>query len=65
MCSKTKAPKPVQPKPIQPPAMEDQAPSVRIGAEDPTGTKRKKIGRQELRSSVGVDSGSGKSGVGV
>lgn len=65
MCSKPSKPKPVQPKPIQPPAIEEKAPEVRVGAEESTGSKRKKIGRQELRNNIGVSSGAGKSGVGV
>jgi hypothetical protein len=37
---------------------------VRIGAEEMAGTKRKKIGRQQLRQTIGTGS-SPKSGVGV
>lgn len=64
MCSKPSAPKPKPPPPIQPPAIKEKAPEVRIGAEEMAGTKRKKIGRQQLRQTIGTGS-SPKSGVGV
>ena len=64
MCSKPSVPKAKPAPPIQPPAIQEKAPEVRIGAETEGGTKRKKIGREQLRQPIGTGS-SPKSGVGV
>ena len=64
MCNTPSKPKKIQPKAVQPPAIAEKAPEVNVGAQDEGATKRKKIGRSELRNPT-VGTPSTPSGVGV
>ena len=62
MCSSKPKPPPPPPPP-QPPAIPPKAPEVKVGSEESATSKRKKIGRSDLRSSASLGSGS-SSGLG-
>ena len=64
MCSGGSKPKPPPPPPPpQPPALVDVAPEVQVGNKSEESSKRRKVGRSQLRS-ASASSPSSKSGLG-
>ena len=62
MCGGGSAPKPVQPPPAQPPPIIEAAPEVAVGNQSEGVSKRKKIGRSQLRQTPST--GASPSGLG-
>lgn len=67
MCGGGSAPKPPPPKvqpPVQPPVIAQAAPEVAIGNKSESETKRRKIGRSQLRSTPSGGKSAPSSGLG-